>query len=86
MTQPPLTQSLVQLERTLGVRMLFRTKRTAQLTQAGALLLPKVSNLLQRAAYVMQVGSTAGAGTVGQLKIGFASIAALMQLLHSTAT
>jgi DNA-binding transcriptional LysR family regulator len=75
MTQQPLTQSLAQLERTLGVRLLFRTKRTVQLTQAGALLLPKVLNLLQRAAYMMQVGRAAGVGTVGQLKIGFASTA-----------
>jgi DNA-binding transcriptional LysR family regulator len=75
MTQPPLTQSLAQLERTLGVRLLFRTKRIVQLTQAGALLLPQVLDLLQRAAYVVQIGRAAGAGTVGQLKIGFVSTA-----------
>jgi DNA-binding transcriptional LysR family regulator len=75
MTQPPLSQSIAQLERTLGVRLLDRTKRSVQLTQAGALLLPQVLDLLQRAAYVVQMGRAAGAGTAGHLTIGFVSTA-----------
>ena len=34
MTQPPLTQAIAGLERTLGVRLFERTKRSVQLTAA----------------------------------------------------
>ncbi|MDB5947157.1 MAG: transcriptional regulator, LysR family, partial [Ramlibacter sp.] len=49
MTQPPLTQAIAQLERLLGVRLFDRTKRSVQLTAAGAALLPAVRDLLARA-------------------------------------
>ena len=75
MTQPPLTQSIAQLERTLGARLFERTKRSVQLSPAGALLLPQVLDLLQRAAYVVQVGRAAGAGAAGRLTVGFVSTA-----------
>ena len=49
MTQPPLTQAIAQLEKTLGVRLFDRTKRSVQLTAAGHTLLPLARDLLLRA-------------------------------------
>ena len=43
MTQPPLTQAIAQLERSLGVRLFERSKRSVQMTPAGAALLPQAS-------------------------------------------
>ena len=45
MTQPPLTQAIAQLERVLGVRLFDRTKRSVQLTSAGAALLPSLAGV-----------------------------------------
>src|SRR6187402_3664186 len=49
MTQPPLTQAIAQLEASLGLRLFDRTKRSVQLTAAGAALLPEARELLARA-------------------------------------
>ena len=43
MTQPPLTQAIAHLEALLGVRLFDRTKRSVQMTAAGAALLPQVA-------------------------------------------
>jgi DNA-binding transcriptional LysR family regulator len=49
MTQPPLTQAIAQLEMLLGLRLFDRTKRSVQLTAAGAALVPEARDLLARA-------------------------------------
>ena len=49
MTQPPLTQAIAQLERSLGLPLFARTKRSVQLTPQGLALLPQAQELLQRA-------------------------------------
>ena len=49
MTQPPLTQAIAKLERVLGLRLFDRTKRSVQMTTAGAALLPQARDLLARA-------------------------------------
>ncbi|MFS2049270.1 LysR family transcriptional regulator, partial [Variovorax sp. CT11-76] len=40
MTQPPVTQAIAQLEKTLGVVLFDRTRRRVALTPAGEALLP----------------------------------------------
>src|SRR3989344_4343070 len=73
MTQPPLTQAIAGLERTLGLQLFDRTKRSVQLTPAGAALLPQVLDLLDRAQALPAQARAAAAGGVGRLRLGFVS-------------
>ena len=73
MTQPPLTQAIQALERTLGARLFERTQRSVALSAAGAALLPEVQRLL-RAAYALPAqAQAAGAGDSGRLRLAFVS-------------
>ena len=62
MTQPPLTQAIARLERTLGLKLFDRTKRSVQLTPAGAALVPQVLDLLDRAQALPAHARAAAAG------------------------
>lgn len=73
MTQPPLTQAIAGLERTLGLKLFDRTKRSVQLTPAGAALLPQVLDLLERAQALPAQARAAAAGEVGRLRLAFVS-------------
>jgi len=73
MTQPPLTQAIAQLERLLGVRLFERTKRSVELTPAGAALLPQVRELLARASELPAQAAAAAGGELGRLRIAFVS-------------
>jgi len=73
MTQPPLTQAIAGLERVLGLRLLERTKRSVQLTPAGAALLPEVRELLARAQALPAHARAAAAGELGRLRLAFVS-------------
>lgn len=75
MTQPPLTQAIAQLEKTLGVRLFDRTKRSVRLTAAGHTLLPLALDLLQRARDLAALAQAAGAGEAGRLRLAFVSTA-----------
>ncbi len=75
MTQPPLTQAIAQLEKTLGVRLFDRTKRSVQLTAAGQTLLPLAHDLLQRARDLAGLARAAGVGEAGRLRLAFVSTA-----------
>ncbi|MBU1353386.1 MAG: LysR family transcriptional regulator [Gammaproteobacteria bacterium] len=73
MTQPPLTQAIAGLERTLGLKLFERTKRSVQLTPAGTALLPQVLDLLDRAQALPAHARAAAAGEVGRLRLAFVS-------------
>jgi DNA-binding transcriptional LysR family regulator len=73
MTQPPLTQAIQQLERTLGARLFDRTQRRVALTAAGAALLPQVKRLLAEAATLPRQAQAAAAGQAGRLRLAFVS-------------
>jgi len=73
MTQPPLTQGIAQLERLLGVRLFDRTKRSVQLTEAGAALLPQVQAFLVRAQALPAQARAAAQGEAGHLRLAFVS-------------
>ena len=75
MTQPPLTQAIAQLEATLGLKLFERTKRSVQLTAAGAALLPEVLDLLARAQALPAVARASADGEAGRLRLAFVSTA-----------
>ncbi|MES2413864.1 MAG: LysR family transcriptional regulator [Pseudomonadota bacterium] len=73
MTQPPLTQAIAQMEVVLGYRLFDRTKRSVQLTAAGAALLPEVRDLLARAQALPAYGRASADGEAGRLRLAFVS-------------
>jgi DNA-binding transcriptional LysR family regulator len=73
MTQPPLTQAIQQLERTLGARLFERTQRSVALAPAGAALLPQVRRLIAAADALPQQAQAAAAGMAGRLRLAFVS-------------
>jgi DNA-binding transcriptional LysR family regulator len=48
--QPAISQTILDLEEELGVKLLLRTKRTVQLTRAGSAFLHEAEQILTRAA------------------------------------
>ena len=73
MTQPPLTQAIQGLERTIGVPLFARTRRSVALTPAGAALLLPARRLLAAADALPLVAQAAAAGLAGQLRLAFVS-------------
>ena len=73
MTQPPLTQAIAQLEGLLGLRLFDRTKRSVQMTAAGAALLPQARDLLARAQALPAYGRASADGEIGRLRLAFVS-------------
>ena len=73
MTQPPVTQAIAQLEKTLGVKLFDRTQRRVALTAAGEALLPDVRDMLARAQALPLRARAAAAGEVGRVRLAFVS-------------
>jgi DNA-binding transcriptional LysR family regulator len=69
--QPAISQTILDLEEELGVKLLHRTKRTVQLTMAGAIFLGEAEQILRHATEAAQVARRAARGEVGSLGIGF---------------
>src|SRR2546427_8499147 len=61
MTQPPLTQAIAQLERSLDVALFERSSRHVALTPAGEALVPQVRELLAQAAALPGIARAAAA-------------------------
>lgn len=68
-----LSATVQQLEVALGVRLLERTTRKVELTDAGAVLLREARRTLRQADHAVQAVRRAGAGETGRLTIGFLS-------------
>lgn len=73
MTQPPLTMAIQQLEQRLGVELFTRTRRSVELTAAGAALQEPVRQLLAQAEQLPALARAVSRGEVGQLRLGFVS-------------
>ena len=73
MTQPPLTQAIALLEAHLGIRLFDRTKRSVQLTVAGAALVPEARDLLVRALALPGFARASADGKAGRLRLAFVS-------------
>lgn len=80
MTQPPVTQAIAQLEKTLGVLLFDRTRRRVALTAAAEALLPEVQDLLRRAQALPLRARSAAAGEIGRIRLAFVSTIGFEQL------
>ena len=70
MSQPPLSQAILQLERHLGTDLLHRTSRRVQLTETGRLFLEECRALVRASERAEAVAALASSGMVGTLRIG----------------
>jgi len=75
MTQPPLSQSIMALERELGAPLFRRTKRSVLLTPFAAALLPHVRAVLDGMAALPEIARRLREGISGQLALSFVSTA-----------
>jgi DNA-binding transcriptional LysR family regulator len=70
LTQPAVSRQIAALEQDLGVRLFDRIGRRVQLTEAGAILLPKAQHLLDIAADMRRAVSSLGDEVSGNLVMG----------------
>ena len=70
MSQPPLSQAILQLERQLGTTLLNRSSRSVLLTGAGSLFLEQCRLLVGASERAQETAQMASSGTIGTLRIG----------------
>ena len=70
MSQPPLSQAILQLERQLDVTLFDRSGRQVTLTETGRAFAAECRKLLAAAQHAQEVATQAEAGLVGTLRIG----------------
>ena len=70
-TQPALSRQIHRLEAELGIILLKRTKRSVELTDAGAAFLVEIRKALQQVDSAVQVAQRVARGEVGALRIAF---------------
>lgn len=70
MSQPPLSQAILQLERQLGTKLLNRSSRTVWLTEAGRMFLEQCRLLVNASERAREIAEQANAGLAGSLRIG----------------
>ena len=74
-TQPPLSYELSSLERELGVKLIERGPRSAELTEAGQLLYARAERILSLTSAATREVKSFGQGTSGTLSVGIISSA-----------
>lgn len=74
-TQPPLSQSIMALERELGATLFLRTKRSVALTPFGTQWLAHVQAALDGVGALPDIARRLRDGTAGRLEISFVSTA-----------
>ncbi|MDX2484303.1 MAG: LysR family transcriptional regulator [Pseudodonghicola sp.] len=85
MTQPPLSQSILALERELGAPLFERSRRSVSLTPFGAEWLPHVRRALDGVTALSDIAERIRKGRAGRLELSFVSTAdysILPRLVH----
>jgi DNA-binding transcriptional LysR family regulator len=75
MSQPPLSQSIMALEREIGAPLFVRTKRSVALTPLGEQWLTHVRTVLDAVNALPEIAKRLRDGTAGHLAISFVSTA-----------
>src|SRR5947208_16237410 len=65
--QPAISQTVLNLEEELGVKLLSRTRRSVQLTVAGATFLREVTEILRHADEAKRLAQRAARGEIGRV-------------------
>jgi DNA-binding transcriptional LysR family regulator len=78
--QPPLSQQIRRLEALLDTRLLERTSRRVELTDAGRALLVEARRVLAGVDDAVAAAHRAGRGEVGELKVAFAATVMFLAL------
>src|SRR6202043_2962225 len=71
--QPSLSQQIHQLEDELGFPLLYRTKRSVELTDAGRVFLSEAKHVLAQVQEAKRAAQRAYRGEVGRLVVGYIS-------------
>ncbi|HSN20439.1 MAG TPA: LysR substrate-binding domain-containing protein [Usitatibacter sp.] len=71
MSQPPLSLQVAAMERELGTRLLERTRRRVELTQAGQVFLEQARVSLAQLERAAEMARRAGQGEAGELRVAF---------------
>jgi DNA-binding transcriptional LysR family regulator len=85
LSQPPLSQQILDLERELGVRLFERGPRKVRLTHAGEAFLAEARATLSQADHAALTAQRADRGEVGLLQIGYltsATNACFAKIIH----
>jgi DNA-binding transcriptional LysR family regulator len=69
-TQPAMSQQLIQLEEQLGVRLLYRNKRRVSLTRAGEGFLGQARKIVAQMDEAARLARQIDQGQIGQLTVG----------------
>jgi DNA-binding transcriptional LysR family regulator len=75
LSQPPLSMQIKALEHELGAQLLLRTQRRVELTAAGEVFLEEARDILSRVDQARSAALRAARGEVGELTVGFVTIA-----------
>jgi DNA-binding transcriptional LysR family regulator len=78
--QPPLSQQIQRLEGAVGTRLLDRSSRRVQLTDAGHALLLEARRVLEAAGSAIEAARRAGRGEMGELRVAFAATVMFLEL------
>jgi DNA-binding transcriptional LysR family regulator len=73
-SQPPLSQQIAALEKEIGVRLLRRTSRIVELTEAGKRFLEQARETLAQAGNAVSLARRAAQGEIGRLQVGFVPV------------
>lgn len=69
--QPALSRAVQELERDVGVNLIDRNRRSAQLTPAGAVMLREIGLLLERIDDAIRKVRRTASGEEGELRLGY---------------
>ena len=79
-TQPNLTKMIINLERELGITLLFRNKRDVKLTPAGRCFCEEMKRMMEHYHHSVNKAKEIDLGISGSLDVGFLGTALLWQL------
>ncbi|WP_034918260.1 LysR family transcriptional regulator [Erwinia sp. 9145] len=72
-SQPPLSQQILRLEREIGLPLLKRLTRSVELTQAGEAFYQDACQILELSGHALEKAKGIARGVIGKLSLGFAS-------------